>query len=123
MGWGEWMATSHSLERQATIEIHRREVRTMPEPELRALADHLVVQAHQQAVILRNAMRRIAELEVKGALLDAAAAARSLQARQRQLGPVARCISWCRRRLGLRPAQQQPQLHQRPTYQRPEQLH
>lgn len=122
MGWGEWMATSHSLERQATIEIHRREVRTMPEPELRALADHLVVQAHQQAVILRNAMRRIAELEVKGALLDAAAAARSLQAGQRKLGAIAHLRRWCRWLLGGSSSQQQPELIQRPTYQRPGQL-
>lgn len=121
MGWGAWMATSHSLERQAQIEIHRREVRVMPEDQLRALADHLVCCSHNQAVILRNAMRRIAELEMQSALFDSTAAARSLKARQRQLSPVGRLITWCRGLMGLRP-QDHPKLLERPVRQSSDQF-
>lgn len=88
MGWGEWMAGAcqRSLESQAQIEIHRRSVKAMPESELRALADSLVVQAHDQAAILRAAMRRIAELEVRHALINSQMAAQSMQPqRQRHL--------------------------------------
>lgn len=95
MGWGNWMATTHSLERQAQIAIHRQEIKAMPEPQLRALADHMIVQAHNQSAILQAAMRRIAELELKTALIDAAAAARELRPRQRQLWTV---FNWRRRR-------------------------
>lgn len=73
------MALTHSLERQVQIEAHRREVRVMPEEQLRAIADHLVVQGHNQHAILRSAMRRIAELEMQQALLDANKAAASLR--------------------------------------------
>lgn len=86
------MAVSHSLERQAQIEIHRREIKAMPEPQLRAVADHLLVQAHQRDLLLRNAMRRIAELEVQRALFDAHAAAASLKPRQPKLRAVLRWI-------------------------------
>lgn len=123
MGWGAWMAeaATPSLERQAQIEIHRREVRAMPEDELRALADHLVVCSHNQAVLLRNAMRRIAELEMQSALFDTTAAARSLKARQRQLAPVGRLFAWCGRLLRM-PAQDHPKLLQRPVRQASDQL-
>lgn len=79
MSWGDWMALTHSLERQVQIEAHRREVRVMPEEQLRAIADHLVVQGHNQHAILRAAMRRIAELEMQHALLDAHKAAAALR--------------------------------------------
>jgi hypothetical protein len=92
MGWGQWMAASHSLERQAQIEIHRREVKVMPVDQLRALADHLVCQAHDRDLMLRNAMRRIAQLEVQHALIDVAAAANALRPRQPKLLTVLRRI-------------------------------
>lgn len=92
MSWGAWMAVSHSLEKQAHIEAHRREVRVMPEPELRALADSMVCQAHDRDLILRNAMKRIAELEVQRALVDTRAIARSLRPRQSKLWAVLRWI-------------------------------
>lgn len=109
MGWGDWMATSNSLERQAQIEIDRRYVRGMPEEQLRAFADHLVVQSHNQAAVLRNAMRRIAELEVKEALINVSAIAASLEPRQHHLNPVSYCLDrWRRWRQQWRPTTHQP---------------
>lgn len=104
MAWGNWMALSYSLEAQAQIAIHRQEVREMSEADVRALADSLVVQTHHHSALLRSAMRRIAELEVKHALVDAHAMAASLQRRkQGKLRTVLRGIfnswsQWWRRR-------------------------
>lgn len=90
---------SHSLEAQAQIAIHRQQVRTMPEGDLRALADSLVVQAHNQGAMLRAAMRRIAELEMQRALFDAHAAAASLQPRQGKLRAVLNALTRWRCRI------------------------
>lgn len=86
------MAVTRSLERSAAIEIQRRQLKVMPEDQLRGLADSLMVAFHDRDQLLRNAMRRIAELEVKQALMDCGAAARQRRSEQRQLGPVARLI-------------------------------
>lgn len=64
----------------------------MPEAELRAFADHLVCAAHDRDLLLRNAMRRIAELEVQRALVDVNAAATRLRPRQSKLRAVLRWI-------------------------------
>lgn len=64
----------------------------MPEAELRAMADHLICLAHDRDLLLRNAMRRIAELEVQRALVDVHAAATSLRPRQSKLRTVLRWI-------------------------------
>lgn len=79
------MTLDHSLESRAQIAIHRHEVRQMPEADVRAMADSLVVQLHDQSALLRSAMRRIAELEVKQALVNAEAAAASLRPKQSKL--------------------------------------
>lgn len=94
MAWGSWMALSHSLEAQAQIAIHRAEVRQMSEADLRALADSMVVQAHNQNALIRSAMRRIAELEVQRALIDAHAAAASL--RSRKQSKLRAVLDWLR---------------------------
>lgn len=64
----------------------------MPEAELRAMADHLVCLAHDRDLLLRNAMRRIAELEMQRALIDVNAAAAALRPRQSKLRAVLRWI-------------------------------
>jgi len=116
MGWGNWMALNNSLERQAQIEIHRREIRAMPEDQLRAIADHLLVQGHTQGALLRSAMRRIAELEVQSALFDAAKEAASLQPRQPKLRAVlSRLLHWRRQHRGRLATQHPPQAHQGPA--------
>lgn len=94
MGWGNWMVLSHSLEAEAQIAIHRQEVRAMEEDDVRALADSLVVQLHNQSAILRSAMRRIAELEVQRALVDANAAASALRPKQNKLHTI---LDWLAR--------------------------
>lgn len=78
MAWGSWLVTSHSLEAQARIAIHRQEAKAMPPEQLRALTDSLIVLSHNQDAMLRAAMKRIAELEVKHALMDVQAAAAEL---------------------------------------------
>ena len=81
MGWGEWMTVNRSLERSATIEIQRRQLQVMPDDQLRGVADSMLHALHQQEELLKNAMRRIAELEIKHALIDCQAAAKQLQAK------------------------------------------
>lgn len=73
----------------------------MPEDDVRALADSLVVQAHNHNALIRNAMRRIAELEVQRALIDAHAMAASIRTRKQSklravLHWVRRCWQWRR---------------------------
>jgi non-homologous end joining protein Ku len=60
--------------------------------DLRALADSMICTAHQQDLLLRSAMRRIAELEVQHALVDARKAAAALRPRQFKLWAVLRWI-------------------------------
>ena len=79
MGWGSWMASNDTLESQARLAICRQELRTMPPAQLQAAADQLCVLSFNQERMLRGALRRIAELEVQRALIDAHAAAASLQ--------------------------------------------
>ena len=95
------MASSPSLERQAALEIQRRELQQMPEKELRATADSILVAFHGNDHILRNAMRRIAELEVQKALIDHVGIAQELAPqRQHQLFHVLNCgrilLKWWR---------------------------
>jgi hypothetical protein len=102
MGWGEWMAGAQvrTLEQQAIIEIQRRSVQAMPEADLRALCDSLVIQAHTQGALLKAAMRRIAELEIRHELFPAATAVNSVQPeRQRDLRPERQrlWLGWRRR--------------------------
>lgn len=73
------MASSDTLESQARLAICRQELCTLPPAQLQAAADQLMVLTHNQDRMLRGAMRRIAELEVQRALIDAHAAAASLQ--------------------------------------------
>lgn len=85
------MNATHSLERQAVIEVQRRQLQGMPLEHLKATADSLLVAFHERDRLLRNAMRRIAELEIKQALLDCEAAAEKLRqerSEQSQLRPV-----------------------------------
>jgi len=84
MGWGDWMTVNRSLERSAGIEIQRRQLQVMHPDQLRGVADSLLCAFHQQEDLLKNAMRRIAELEIKHALMDCQAAAKQLRA-ERQL--------------------------------------
>lgn len=91
MGWAGWMNASHSLERQVVVEAQRRQLQAMPVDHLRATADSLLTAFHERDLLLRNAMRRIAELEIKQALLDCESAATKLRqerSEQSQLGTV-----------------------------------
>ena len=96
------MASSPSLERQAMLEIQRRELQQMPEKELRAMADSIIVAYHGHDHILRGALRRIAELEMQQALMNHVETAQQLAPqRQRQLFHVLDCgrilLQWWRR--------------------------
>lgn len=75
------MTVNRSLEKSAAIEIQRRQLQVMHPDQLRGVADSLLCAFHQQEDLLKNAMRRIAELEVKHALMDCQAAAKQLQAK------------------------------------------
>ena len=92
------MVPARSLEKEASIEIYRRQIAAMPVADLRALADSMIVTLHDREQLLSQAIRQISELELKHALIDHDAAARQLQSEQRQqkLGPIA---SWLRRLL------------------------
>ena len=76
------MATPASLESQATLAIQRRQLQGMDRQELQALSDMLLIACHNSDRLLRNAMRRLAELEVRQALVDHDAAARQLRSEQ-----------------------------------------
>ena len=102
MSWADWMADSPSLEREAMLEIQRRELQQLPEKDLRAVADSMIVAFHGNDHILRNAMRRIAELEMQKALVDHVQVAQKLAPqRQGQLFHVLDCgrilLQWWRR--------------------------
>lgn len=88
MGWGSWMVADHSLESQAHVAICRQELKAMKPDQLRAAADQLMVLTHNQDRLLRGALRRIAELEVKHALFDVNAAAASLRPKQGKLRAI-----------------------------------
>ena len=95
------MAASPSLEQQAMLEIQRRELQQMPEKQLRGVADSILVAFHGNDHILRNAMRRIAELEMREALVDHVGVAQELAPQgQRQLFHVLDCgrilLKWWR---------------------------
>lgn len=82
MGWGQWMAAPASLESQATLAIQRQQLQRMSAEEVLALADSLLVAFHDRDRLLRNAMKRLAELEVRQALIDHEAVARQLRSEQ-----------------------------------------
>ena len=82
MGWGQWMAAPASLESQATLAIQRQQLQRMSAEEVLALADSLLVAFHDRDRLLRNAMKRLAELEVRQALMDPGAEARLLLRQQ-----------------------------------------
>jgi len=85
MGWGEWMATPATLEAQASLAIQRRQLQKLSHAQLEATADQLLVAFHDRDRLLRNAMKRLAELEIRQALMDHGAAARQLQSEQNWL--------------------------------------
>lgn len=89
------MTVNRSLERTATIEIQRRQLQAMPENQLRGVADTLLHTAHQQEELLKGAMRRIAELEVKQALMNCATAAAELHPKRQH-----HLIAYFRRLMG-----------------------
>jgi len=90
------MVPARSLEKEASIEIHRRQIAAMPVADLRALADSMIVTLHDREQLLSQAIRRISELKLKHALMDHGAAARQLRSeqRQRKLGPIASGLRW-----------------------------
>lgn len=89
------MVPARSLEKEESIEIHRRQIAAMPVADLRALADSMIVTLHNREQLLSQAIRWISELELKHALMDHGAAARQLQSeRQRKLGPIASGLRW-----------------------------
>lgn len=89
------MVPARSLEKEASIEIHRRQIAAMPVADLRALADSMICTLHDHEQLLSQAIRRISELELKHALMDHGAAARQLRSeRQRKLGPIASGLRW-----------------------------
>ena len=92
------MVRQNSLEREAAIEIQRRSLRAMPEPQLRGMADSLLVSLLETQAMLTSAMRRIAELEVSKALMDCDAAVTELCHEQRQLSPIGAFLHRWRRR-------------------------
>jgi hypothetical protein len=94
MSWANWMGEKMTMEREAGIQIGRLQIQQMPVDQLRALADSMFVTHVHTDHLLRGAMRRIAELELQTALIDADAIARQLQAEQRQL---LRPLRWLRR--------------------------
>ena len=79
------MAAPASLESQATLAIQRQQLQRMS-------AEEVLVAFHDRDRLLRNAMKRLAELEVRQALMDPGAEARLLL---RQQGWAARCsMAW-----------------------------
>ena len=92
------MMQQDSLEREAAVEIRRRTLKTMPEAQLRGMADSLLVSLVETQAMLTSAMRRIAELEVREALMDYDIVATELCRKQRQLSPIGAFLHRWRRR-------------------------
>lgn len=73
------MTTPATLEAQASLAIQRQQLQKLSHAQLEATADQLLVAFHDRDRLLRNAMRRLAELEIRQALMDHGAAARQLR--------------------------------------------
>ena len=71
MGWGAWFVLQQSDESRFTRECARRQLRCMPHRELLATAETLLSQWMDADQLLRQAVRRVAELETAAALRDA----------------------------------------------------
>lgn len=92
------MAAPATLESQAQLAIHRQGLQSMSRQDLLGLADMLLVSHHDRDRLLRNAMKRLAELEVRQALVDHDAAARTLRSEHGALRRMVRLVTtWWRR--------------------------
>ena len=74
MAWGEWMVPKPGPEQLLTLERQRRSVESYSEREAKDMLINLCQLSMHQDLIIRGAVKRIAELEVKDALGDARAA-------------------------------------------------
>ena len=68
MGWASWCVPDQSAEGEFTRELMLRSLREMSDVELLATAEHLALQLHDFQLIVSQAAKRIAELEVSAAL-------------------------------------------------------
>ena len=81
-----WMAFEPTVEQEATLQVSLLQLKNMPEAQLRANVDTLARSYWMQQLVLRQAMRRIAELELQRAMADPDAMAAQLRREQNKLG-------------------------------------
>ena len=68
MAWGEWMVPKPGPEQLLTLERQRRAVDVYDEQQAKAMLKQLCQLAMHQDLIIRGALKRIAELELQEAL-------------------------------------------------------
>lgn len=82
-----WLDPALSLSAEAAQEWDRRQAAAQHRDELSALADRLIVAHYQHERILKQALKRVTELEVKLMLAEAKPAPPA---------PAARHLAWAR---------------------------
>jgi hypothetical protein len=73
MAWGEWMVPKPGPEQLLTLERQRRAVDSYDERQAKEMLKKLCQLSMHQDLIIRGALKRIAELELKEALGEARA--------------------------------------------------
>lgn len=73
MAWGEWMVPKPGPEQLLTLERQRRAVDSYDEQQAKEMLKKLCQLSMHQDLIIRGALKRIAELELKEALGEAQA--------------------------------------------------
>ena len=73
MAWGEWMVPKPGPEQLLTLERQRRAVDSYDERQAKEMLKKLCQLSMHQDLIIRGALKRIAELELKEALGEAQA--------------------------------------------------
>lgn len=68
MAWGEWMVPKPGPEQLLTLERQRRAVDSYDERQAKEMLKKLCQLSMHQDLIIRGALKRIAELELKEAL-------------------------------------------------------
>ena len=71
MAWGNWFVLNHSEEALFTRECAVRHLRSLPPDQLLAAAELIARQWFDADQLLRQASKRVAELEIEIALVDA----------------------------------------------------
>ena len=71
MGWGQWFVLNHSEEALFSRECGVRYLRSLPPDQLLAAAESIARQWFDADQLLRQASKRVAELEIEIALSDA----------------------------------------------------